>query len=172
MLPCSVDDDKSWANASLYTARENYKVGRKLWRTSGPTQDRANWIRWLRVFSSFENSWAWWFPFTSVLHISPKVQIPQVHSFLYLNEQVVCLSAHQFVDCPQVSLLFSLLQKKRRNSTDVFKRNLERRMRWRYLGGVTVTNSKNEIVFVSTFRQHLPSSDHGVYLHGLDLCFP
>lgn len=27
-------------------------------------------------------------------------------------------------------------------------------------------------MFVSTFRQLLPSSDHDVYLHGLDLCFP
>lgn len=27
MLPCSLDNDKSWANVSLYAAHENYKVG-------------------------------------------------------------------------------------------------------------------------------------------------
>lgn len=40
------------------------------------------------------------------------------------------------------------------------------------MGEVVVTNSKNKVVFVSIFRQLLPSSDHDVYLHGLDLCVP
>lgn len=52
---------------------------------------------------------------------------------------------------------------------DVCKRNFNRRRRGEdTLGGVTA----KKIVFLSTFRQLLPSSDHDVYLHGLDLCFP
>lgn len=173
MLPCSVDDDKSWANVSLYAAHENCKVRGELWRTSGSTscsrQGKLDKVveallefwEFLRVMISIYK-WPLYFP-----------QSPDsTDSFIFISYWTSGLcGCLPFCGLPTNFSPFLPLPKKGRNSTGVCKRNLERRRGEEVTGRGNSYKQQKQNCICEHF-QLLPSSDHDVYLHGLDLCLP
>lgn len=92
MLPCSVDDDKSWVNVSLQATHRTIRLERTYGEhlVQPPAQGRTNWIKLPRV-SSFENSQGWQLLHAICLQISiykwicmfaPKVSF---HRFIHVS---------------------------------------------------------------------------------------